>query len=54
MLYLTFGLVIIEDNYFVHVCEKFKENLYVKAVMLNLISWTENCLMFKGSVFLLN
>ena len=38
MLYLTFGLVIVEDNCFVHVCEKFKENLYVKAV--NLISWT--------------
>ena len=40
MLYLTFGWVIVEDNCFIHVGEKFKENRYVQAVMLKLISWT--------------
>ena len=40
MPYLTSGGVIVEDNCFIHVCEKFKENLYVQDVMLKLLSWT--------------
>ena len=34
MLDLTSGGVMVENNCFIHVCEKFKENRYVQAVDL--------------------
>ena len=40
MAYLTSSGVIFEVTCFIHVCEKFKENRYVQAVMLKLILWT--------------